>query len=207
MGKGLFAALCALALWGCGSGAAPAGSTPIDAGSDDGGVVTQSAPPPSVSFTTDRGSLTGAEAFPVQSAQSILNEPTDGGPGYAGFQLSDTGQCSRADVDGGAGTNSADVTHVLSGFVRTFDGTAVQPGTYPIGFSADGGVQAYLQETEFDKQSGGSRTFLATQGQLTVDALQGGHLQAHLDVSLGDPSAQLELPLQGQFDSDTCIAP
>lgn len=209
MGKGLWGAVAALALAGCGGAAAPAVSGPVDAGAPDAGEVVESLPPPpSVTFTTDRGTLTGSEAFPLQSAQSIFQGQTaDGGQTYAGFQLSDTGQCEPANVDGGAGTSTGQITHVLSGFVRTFDGSAVAPGSYPIGMSSDDHIQTYVEETEFDRQSGNSKTFLATSGHVTIDSIQGGHVEAHLDVTLGDPKAQQELPLSGSFSSDSCSGP
>jgi len=196
----------ALALAGC-SGDPPgpsdagvdAGDPPaIDAGYDAG------PPPAPVTFTTARGTLTGANAFPVVSAQTILQTTDGGSADYVSFQVSDASQCFPATLDGGSLGPPPPVAHVLTGFVRNFDGSPVQPGSYVIGFTQNNQVQAYTQLIEFDRATGNSATLLAVSGFITVNALDGGHMDSTLDVTLGDPVTQWELPLQGNFTSDAC---
>jgi hypothetical protein len=174
----------------------------------DAGLVAQSAPPPpSVSFETERGTLTSPEAFSIESAQTELQDPVDGGFGYLGFQLSDVAQCTPADLDGGSTSTDSSTSHVLNGFVRRFDGAPAGPGLYAIGMSDDGSYQAYVEETEFDRDGGSSRTLLATSGHVSVSSYSAGHLEGGFDVQLGDPAQQQELPLTGQFNSDSCNPP
>ncbi|MBS2031835.1 MAG: hypothetical protein JST54_28320 [Deltaproteobacteria bacterium] len=197
----------ALALAGCSGdppaatdGGTDAGDPPaIDAGYDAG------PPPPPVTYSTARGTLTGADAFPVVSAQTILQVASDGGPAdYVAFQVSDASQCFPATLDGGSLGPPPAVAHVLTGFVRNFDGSAVQPGSYLIGFTHGNQVQAYTQLIEFDRATGNSATLLAISGYITVRDIDGGHLDSSIDVTLGDPVTQWELPLSGDFTSDGC---
>jgi len=163
-------------------------------------------PPPSVSFTTELGTLTGSEAFRVVSAQTLFQRPDGGAPSYVGFQVTDTAQCLPAELDGGPGDSRGPVTHVLTAFVRDEDGAPVQPGTYAIGLTADGKLDTYLQLVELDADSGVDRILLATSGTLTLSSLtDGGEVSAELDVQLGDPENQLELPLSGSFTSQSCV--
>jgi hypothetical protein len=196
---GRWAAVGVLAMAACGGGTSPATGEP-DAGPADAGQAL--VVPPSQTFTTSRGTLTGPDAFALSSAQTVIQQP-DGGIGvYAGFQLSDVPQCIAADGDGGSGVPA--VTHVLSGFVRRLDGAAVQPGSYAVGMTDGNQVQAYVQLVEMDRDSGGTVQRLAVDGSVILDVLDGGHMHVGFDVTLGDPASQEQLPLSGTFDSDSC---
>jgi len=191
----------------CGGGqvSRPDAGDPVDAG-DPAAVDAGAVPPKSVRFSTPRGTLDGPNAFPVASAQA-LSQVMDGGSIEVGFQLSDAAQCLDADIDGGWPGSPDGLTHVLIGFVRTFDGSPVARGPHPVVLPGDGGPEGYVQLIEYDPHTGDSRTLLATDGTLTVDAADGGGLDAQVDVHLGDPASQLELPLRGAFHADACSAP
>lgn len=164
--------------------------------------------PPSVTYSTERGTLTGSQAFAIYSAEAQLEMRDGGGAIYVGFQATDTGQCAPANgpSDGGYAP-PLDVTHLARGFVRTLDGSPVQPGSYPIGMSNGDKVQTYFELVEYVRDGGDSSSYLATTGTLVIDARDGGHLEGHLDVTLGDPTTQQDLPFSGGFIADSCVAP
>jgi hypothetical protein len=195
-------------LAGCGAGTElPSKPTP-GSSTQDGGVDDAGAPlplPQSFTFSTERGTFTGAQAFSVYSAESQLEFSDGGGATYVGFQATDTGQCPRANgpSDGGYAP-PLEVTHLARGFVRTLDGSPVQPGTYTIGMSNGDHVQTYFELVEYFRDGGDSSSYLATTGTLAIDARDGGHLEGHLEVALGDPATQQDLPFSGGFVADSC---
>jgi hypothetical protein len=202
---GRTAAVLALVMAGCGGPAQQvprdldAGAPgPVDAGPADAGLTL----PTPVTFTTERGTTHSAEAFPVISAQTLLQANDGGPPAYLGFQVADSAQCVNTNVDGGMQRAAPPVSHLLSGFVRNFDGTPVAAGTYDVGITD--ARQTYVLLVELDRASGAMRSLLATAGSVTVADYDAGHLEVSLDVTLGDPATQLELPFDGNFSADVC---